>query len=120
VKVGIATGASIAVASAVVALGFTVAIGPIVAVVLVGVGTSMVLSILDERYGITDRVIVGLDDISENIGDRIEGVKRNLYRNAGELADSVFDYAVDSARTILINTARHTLDKLLSGRLRLR
>ncbi|WP_020160957.1 hypothetical protein [Methylobacter marinus] len=119
VKVGIATGASIAAASAAVALGFTVAIGPIAAVVLVGIGTSMALSVLDERYGITDRVIAGLDDIAD-IGDRIEGVKQNLYRNAGELADSIFDYAVDSARAILINTARHTLDKLLSGRPRLR
>lgn len=119
VKVGIATGASIAAASAVVALGFTVAIGPIAAVVLVGIGTSMALSVLDEHYGITDRVIAGLDEIAD-IGDRIEGVKQNLYRRAGELADSIFDYAVDSARAILINTARHTLDKLLSGRPRLR
>lgn len=119
VKVGVATGASIAAASAVVALGFTVAIGPIAAVVLVGVGTSMALSVLDEHYGITDRVVAGLDDISADIGDRIEGVKQNLYRNAGELADSVFDYAVDSARAILINATRHTLDKLLTGRPRL-
>jgi len=119
VKVGIATGASIAAASAVVALGFTVAIGPIAAVVLIGIGTSMALSALDEHYGITNRVIAGLDDISADIGDRIEGVKQNVYRNAGELADSAFDYAVDSARAILINAARHTLDKLLSGRPRL-
>jgi hypothetical protein len=120
VKVGIATGASIAAASAVVALGFTVAIGPIAAVVLVGIGTSMALSVLDEHYGITDRVIAGLDDISADIGDRIEGVKQNFYRNAGELVDSAFDYVVDSARAILINAARHTLDQLLSGRPRLR
>ena len=120
VKIGIATGASIAAASAVVALGFTVAIGPIAAVVLVGIGISMALSVLDEHYGITIRVIAGLDDINADIGNRIEGVKQNLYRNAGELADSVFDYAVDSARTILINVARHTLDKLLSGKPRLR
>ncbi len=120
VKIGIATGASIAAASAFVAIGFTAAIGPIAVVVLVGVGTSMVLSILDEHYGITDRVIVGLDDISADIGDRMEGVKQDLYRNGGELADSVFDYAVNSARAILINTARHTIDKLISGRPRLR
>ena len=120
VKVGIATGASIAAASAVVALGFTIAIGPIAAVVLVGIGTSMALSALDEHYGITDRVVAGLDDISADIGDRIEEVKQNLYRNAGELANSIFDYAVDSARATLINTARHTLNKLLSGRPRLR
>src|SRR5690606_29209178 len=38
VKVGVTTGASIAVASAVVGMGFTIAIGPIAAVVLVGIG----------------------------------------------------------------------------------
>ncbi len=120
VKVGIATGASIAAASGIVALGFTVAIGPIAAVVLVGVVTSMALSFLDERYGITDRVIAGLDDISEGIDNRIEREKEDFYKKAGDLTDSIFDYAVDSARAILINTAKHALDRFLSGRPRLR
>ncbi|HEY9745701.1 MAG TPA: hypothetical protein V6C99_05740, partial [Oculatellaceae cyanobacterium] len=120
VKIGIATGASIAAASGVVALGFTVAIGPIAAVVLVGIGVSMALGFLDEHYGITDRVIAGLDDISEGINNRIERVKEDFYKKAGDLADSVFDYAVDSARAILINTAKHALDSFLSGRPRLR
>lgn len=119
VKVGLATGASIAAASAVVAMGFTVAIGPIAAVVLVGVGTSMALSALDEYYGITDRVIAGLDSMSNNIENRIESVKQDLYQQAGEFVDSVFDYAVDSAKTILINTVRHSLDKFISQRPRL-
>ncbi|GAB3093698.1 hypothetical protein G8770_22615 [Aestuariicella hydrocarbonica] len=119
VKVGLATGASIAAASAVVAMGFTVAIGPIAAVVLVGVGTSMALSALDEHYGITDRVIAGLDSMSENIENRIEHVKQGLYQQAGEVVDSIFDYAIDSAKTILINTVRHSLDKFLSQRPRL-
>ncbi|VAW90480.1 hypothetical protein MNBD_GAMMA17-1732 [hydrothermal vent metagenome] len=119
VKVGIATGASIAAASAFVAMGFTIAIGPIAAVVLVGIGTSMALSALDERYGITDRVIAGLDDISEGIEGRVEQLKQSLYRNADELAGSIFDYAVDSAKAVLINTARHAIDRFLSGRPRL-
>lgn len=119
VKVGIATGASIAAASAVVAMGFTIAIGPIAAVVLVGVGTSMALGALDEHYGITVRVIAGLDYIGSDIDDRIAGVKQNLYRKADGLVDSIFDYAVDYARSILIDTAKHTLDKFLSGRPRL-
>lgn len=80
----------------------------------------MALSLLDEHYGLTDRVIAGLDDIGADIGDRIESVKQNLYRNAGELANSSFDYAVDSARVILINAAKHTLDKFFSGRPRFR
>jgi len=119
VKVGIATGASIAAASGFVALGFTVAIGPIAAVVVVGVITSMVLSSIDEHYGITDRVIVGLDDIGKGIEGRVEQAKQSLYQNAAELADSIFDYAIDSGKTILINTAKHAIDKFLSGRPRL-
>lgn len=120
VKVGIATGASIATASAVVAMGFTIAIGPIAAVILVGIATSMILGDLDESYGITDRVIAGLDSISETMENRIEGVKQNFYRQANDLTDSVIDYVIDSARVVFINTAKHTLDKFLSGRPRLR
>jgi len=120
VKVGIATGASIAAASAVVAMGFTIAIGPIAAVVLVGIGTSMALSALDEHYGVTDRVIAGLDDIGNTIEGRIDQVKQNLYRNMGKLADSIFDYAVESAKSVLIDTAKHTIDKFLPGRPRLK
>lgn len=119
VEVGIATGASIVAASAVVAMGFTIAIGPIAAVVLVGIGASIALSALDEHYGITDRVITGLEDIGEDIGNKIEKIKQNLYKNAGELANSVFDYAVDSAKVVLINSARHTIDKFFSARPRL-
>lgn len=119
VKVGIATGASIAVASGLVAVGFTVALGPIAAVVVVGVLTSMVLSAVDEHYGITDRVITGLDDIGKNIEGRLEQARQSLYQNAAELSDSIFDYVIDSTKTILINTAKHTMDKFLTGRPRL-
>lgn len=116
VKVGITTGASIAAASAVVGMGFTLAIGPIVAVVLVGIGVSMAVGALDEHYGITDKVIAGLDDMGERISDRITDVKQDLYKRAGQAAGSLLDYAVDAARTILIDAAKHSLDKFLSGR----
>lgn len=119
VKVGITTGASIAAASAVVATGFTLAIGPIVAVIVVGIGTSMALSALDERYGITARVITGLDDLSNSVEGRIDQAKQNLYTNLNQLADSVFDYAVKSAQSILIATAKHTINKFLAGKPRL-
>ena len=72
VKVGIATGASIA-AAAVMGAAFTIAIGPIAAVVLVGVVTSTVLTVLDEHYGITDKVIAGLDELGVEI--MVEQVK---------------------------------------------
>ena len=120
VKVGIATGASIAAASGIVALGFTVAIGPIAAVVFVGVATSMALSFVDERYGITNQLIAGLDAINEGIDYRLENVKNNISEKVYDLADSVFDYVVDSIKVILINTARHSLDRFLNGHRRLR
>jgi hypothetical protein len=120
VKIGIATGASIAAAYGVVAMGFTIAIGPIAAVVLVGVLTSMALSSLDEHYGITDRVIAGLDDIREGLDNRIERTKEGFYKKAGDLADSVFDYVVEATSAILINAAKHTLDRFLSVRPRFR
>src|SRR5690606_13419912 len=97
----------------------TIAIGPIAAVVVIGIATSMALSALDEHYGITDRVIAGLDDIGNSIEGRIDQVKQNLYRNMGELADSIFDYAVESAKSVLIDAAKHTIDKFLTGRPRL-
>jgi|SRR5690606_29271226 len=100
-------------------MGFTVAIGPIAAVVLVGFGVSMALSALDEYYGITDKVIAGLDDIGTGLTDRIEQMKQKIYSKAGQLADSAIDYAVDSARVLIIDTARHTLDKFLPVRPRL-
>lgn len=116
VKVGITTGASIVAASAVVGMGFTLAIGPIAAVVIVGIGVSVALGALDEHYGITDKVIAGLDSIGEDISDRIAGVKQDLIKKAGQAAGSVLDYAVDSARAILIDVAKHSLDKFFSGR----
>ncbi|MGD8177285.1 hypothetical protein [Marinimicrobium sp. ARAG 43.8] len=119
VKVGITTGASIAAASATAALGITIAIGPIAAVILVGVGTSMALSALDEQYGITERVIAGLDDISAGIDDNIEAAKQGVYQQISELTESIFDYAVNSAKTLLIDTAQHTINEFLSGRPRL-
>ncbi len=118
IKVGIATGASIAAASAFVAMGFTIAIGPIAVVVVIGIITSIALSALDEHYGITNRVIAGLVDINENIENEIKKIKQSFYQKTDDLVDTMFDYAIDSARAILINTAKHTLNKFLSRKLR--
>lgn len=120
VKVGITTGASIVAASAVVGMGFTIAIGPIAAVVIVGIGVSMALSALDEHYGITDKVIAGLDSMGQDLSDRIASVKQDLYKKAGQVSGSLLDYAVDSARAILIDAAKHSLDRFFTGRPELR
>lgn len=116
VKVGITAGASIAAASAIVGLGVTIAVGPIIAVVAVGVVMNMALGEIDEYYGITDRVIAGIDNFNEGFQAHIQTTKNNLIDKANEAAASVIDYVVDSARVIVIDTAKHQLRKLLSSR----
>ncbi len=115
VKVGIATGASIA-AAAVVSVAFTAAIGPIVAVIIVGVGASMLLSAVDDRYGITDKVIAGLDEVGDDINSYIKRTKENVERSAADAASEVLDYVVESATRLAINIAKHTLEGFLSPR----
>ncbi|WP_020158424.1 hypothetical protein [Methylobacter marinus] len=126
VKIGIATGASIAAASLVVGMGIVAAVGPILAVVVVGVGVSMILTELDDHYGITDRVIEALDELGENANSYIENVnsyivksRQNIRNTANDTVESIIDYAIDSARQIIINAAQHQLDKFLSTRPRI-
>jgi hypothetical protein len=116
VKIGIATGASIAAAYGVVALGITVAIGPILAVVIVGIASSYELGKIDTRYGITDRVIQALDELDENANAYIARSRQNIRNTVNETAESIIDYAIDSVRQIIINAAQHQLDKFLSTR----
>jgi hypothetical protein len=104
VKVGIATGASIA--AAVAMGGFSIAVGPIFAVVVIGFGVSWALGVADEKLGITDRIIDGLDELGAGVQANIASVKK-------EVVDSVIDYAIESARRVVINTAQDYLQKYL-------
>lgn len=114
VKVGIATGASIAVATALTSAGVVLAIGPLVAVIVIGLLTSVALNALDERYGITDKLITALDEISNNIGSRIENGKQQVSKAVNEATESVIDYMIESVQRMIINIARHQLEKFLS------
>ncbi|VAW86539.1 hypothetical protein MNBD_GAMMA17-2278 [hydrothermal vent metagenome] len=116
VKVGIATGASIAAASAVIGLGITIAVGPIIAVVAVGVLTSMVLGEIDNHYGITDRVISGLDNLNQNIHSQIQKTKDDLIEKASDATVLGIDYIIDSVKVIIIDTAKYQLRKFFSGK----
>ena len=119
VKVGIATGASIGAASVLVGAGVTLAIGPIVAVVIVGVVTSMALSVIDEKFGITDRIVAGLDEIGENTQSYAERVKDNLHNRVNEATASIIDYAIDTSKRIVVNFAKHQISKFLSNKPRI-
>lgn len=112
VKVGVATGAAILAAS--IAGATTIAVGPIVAVVLVGVGMSLLLEYSDHRLGITNRVIAGLDELAANTEDYL-ALKNKLALNAvGKAVNEAINYAVDSTRSIAINWVRKTLREYLS------
>ncbi|PKM46524.1 MAG: hypothetical protein CVV05_02275 [Gammaproteobacteria bacterium HGW-Gammaproteobacteria-1] len=132
VKIGIATGASIAAATGVSMLGaamtsgvatgalagMVVAIGPLVAVIAVGLFVSVMLTNLDERYGLTDKVIAALDELSEKgISGVLEEKKQaviNRSRQFGnDVAESVIDYAVDKVEQI-IGRATHNLFRKLT------
>lgn len=110
VKVGITTGASIAAASFVAGVT-TLAIGPILAVVIVGVGVSMLLDNLDEKYGISDRIITGLDEISATANRFVDQQKQNLKDSASDAIESVIDHALETAQRIAINWAKNQLNK---------
>jgi len=116
VKVGIATGASIAAVTFVAGVT-TIAIGPIVAVIIVGVVGSYVLDSIDKHYGITDRVISGLDEVGEDAQTYIAQKKQQLSDAASEAAESVIDYAIESAQKIVVRWICDRLNDYLSPRL---
>ncbi|GAB1257506.1 hypothetical protein NBRC116495_08810 [Aurantivibrio plasticivorans] len=115
VKVGIATGASIMAANAIVTAGVTVAVGPIAAVLIVGVLSTIILTAIDEQFHITDRLVAALEEINQTLLDRIESKAEEL---ATEALASVIDYTAETARRIAIDFARHGLERFLRPTLR--
>ncbi len=113
VKVGIATAASIGVASVLVGVGVTLAIGPIVAVFITGVAVSMALGAIDEHYGITDRVVEGLDELGYDFKLHASRVKQNLQRTTDKAVASIIDYVIDLSKPIIIDVVQHHVNKFL-------
>ncbi len=98
VKIGIATGASIAAASGVAAAGFLVAIGPLVAAIVVGVAVSWLLGELDQHYNVTEKVIAGLDELSDSIENIIEAKKQEVKNIADDVVEAAIDYTLNFAK----------------------
>jgi len=113
VKIGITTGASIAAATFVAGVT-TLAVGPILAVVVVGVGVSMLLDNLDQKYGITDRVIAGLDELSDSARQYVNRQKQDLENAVSQTVSSVIDHAIESAERIAINWFEKQLKQYFS------
>lgn len=109
IKVGIATGASIG--AAFLAGGFAIAVGPILAVVVVGVFVSWALSEVDNHFGITDRVIDGLDELGDNARTYLLSQKKTIINTANKITDSLIDYAIDSVKNVVIDISRSYLEK---------
>jgi hypothetical protein len=119
VKIGIATGASIAAVHASIGFGLTLAVGPIIVVVIIGAGTSMALTALDNKYNITSRVVEGLDDLVKITGSNVKKIQKKTQNSIDKTVNSSIDFIVDSVTTIVINTAKHHLDRFLSNHPRL-
>jgi hypothetical protein len=65
VKVGVASAVA-SLAAVTVATLTTLAAGPIVAAIVVGIGTAMALEALDQKYGVTNALIKSLDKAYDN------------------------------------------------------
>ncbi len=118
VKIGIATGASIA-AGILVSTYFVVAAGPIIAVVLTGLGMSWGLTAIDNKYEITINVVKGLDDLEKITKSKLKSTRRSIQKSIDKTIDTTIDYIIDSVTRVIIDTAKHRLDDFLLARPRL-
>jgi hypothetical protein len=119
VKVAITAGVAWGAIAVAAAIG--IAVGPIAAVVLVGLALTPALNYLDEHFGISDKVVRGLEELSERSQNYAQQLRRDIQNRATQAASRaakpVLDYIVDSARRIIIDAAKHQLDRFLSPRL---
>lgn len=133
VKVGISTGASILAATGTMAAGtalaassstvlatvgtFAIAIGPLAAVILVGIGVSLLLTAADNKFHITDRVIAALDEIDEKgirgiLAEKKHAVIQRGTDMANQAAESVIDYVIETAQEIVIRTVNNLFRRM--------
>lgn len=113
VKIGIATGASIVAATAIAGLT-TIAVGPILAVVVVGIGISILLEYADNSLGITKRIIAGLDELGENVDSYITEQKKQALNSVGQTVGTVIDNAIDDA----ISSARNLTIRWITSKVK--
>lgn len=117
VKVGLVVAASIGTAIAVGTATF--AVGPILAVVAVGFGLTAILEGVDSHYRLTEKVIDGLDEMGADFNAYLQKRKEQALKQAGQIADSVIDYALESAQRTAIYMFNNAVDRLVPGRPRL-
>jgi len=137
VKVGFATGASVLAGTSIAALGVAlssgaatgafvgaiVVVGPLAAVIAVGLISSYYLSEADEKFRITENVIAVLDEIEEKgIQGIIDEKKQSLVNKgrdmANDAAESIVDYAAESTKRVLARSLNTIFRKLVNPGIR--
>lgn len=111
VKVGLVTAASVG--AAVIAGGTALAVGPIMAVVLVGFGVAMALDALDQHYGITEKVVAGLDEMGTDLNAYFKERKEDALKQIGSAVDSTIDYVVATVQRRAIHLMRNALERFV-------
>jgi hypothetical protein len=118
VKVAITAGVAWGAIAGAATLG--IAVGPIVAVVLVGVLLTPTLNHLDKQYGISEKVVQGLEELSGRSNRYAQQIRQNAQNKATQAATKVtkpaLDYIVDSAKRIVIDMTKHRLERFLNPR----
>lgn len=117
VKVGIVVAASIG--AAVATSTAVIAAGPILAVVIVGFGLTMVLDQVDQHYGLTEKVIAGLEEMGDDANVYLQKRKEQALNQVGKMMGSVIDYAVDAAQRNAIILLKNSVDRFVPSRPRL-
>lgn len=109
VKVGLAVGASI---TAVAMLGATtLAIGPLVVALGVGLLATLALEAIDSEFGLTDKVVAGLDELSGSMSNRVDRAKQSAIQAGSAAVDSVIDYVIESGKQVIVDAARRQINK---------
>lgn len=117
VKVGVVVAVSIGGA---LALGATVvAAGPILAVVIVGFGLTVALDQVDLHYGLTDKVIAGLEEMGDDASAYLQKRKEQALNQLGQMMNSVIDYAVDAAQRNAVILLKNSVERFVPSRPRL-
>ncbi len=112
VKVGMSVGATLAVMTAVG--GATLAIGPLAVAVVVGFGASMTLDYLDSHFQLTDKVVAGIEAISDSASYKLDKLASDVAAKTSALLNEAFDYAVTEARNIAVDLARNYVRRFLN------
>ena len=114
VKVGIATGASIAASTFVASTGFVIAFGPLIVAIAFGVGVTMLLEYADKKFKITEKIILALDEISEKgINGIVEEKKQVAIKKGKEITSDVIESVIDYAVSKIEKSITNIIDDLL-------